>query len=50
MVRHNQFSAENSNPADNGTQGMRDCPVTDKLNVFIVGPPSLPITINNDKT
>lgn len=43
MGRHNQFSAENSNI--DPTQGMRDYLVADKLNVFIVGPFSLHITL-----
>lgn len=50
MGKYNQFSAENNNTADNTTQGMRDYLLADKLNVFIVGPLSLHITLNNHKT
>lgn len=50
MDRCNQFSAEKENTADNATQGMRDYLVLAKLNVFIVGPLSLHITLNTHKT
>lgn len=49
MGLHSHFYAPINNIADNATYHMIDYLVSDKLNVFVAGPPSLHITLNHHK-